>query len=375
MFESIKQIWRSLKRFFRRLFSGSSSSNLRKNKNTDIALPPLTDTDYEFLFSQLLEGVSRGWHQGRVLKFFEQLENRTKQRDWLEWLDRFGQRVLDSSAPNHQLAARMMRLGELAQSIPRLTKIGDLCYGIGRQIFTRNSEGEGWEYQGTEIDEALQTEPNFANNNQEPLTIEQVFGLLQENTEFAQEVSAQLGIDTLEPQKILDVWLEKSQETQDEQNTGNIEYWFNLGLEQVNQGQLEEAIASWDQVLSLNPQLPKAWYNRANALTNLYRWDEALASYDQAINLNPQDHLAWNGLANVFYSTNRIQESFDCWDKVVQIQPAHSQAWYDRGYVLEMLNRPAEAITSYHKAIELKPGFPEVLARLKELQSEPENLN
>jgi hypothetical protein len=35
--------------------------------------PPLTDTDYEFLFTQLLERVAHGWQQARVLRFFEKL--------------------------------------------------------------------------------------------------------------------------------------------------------------------------------------------------------------------------------------------------------------------------------------------------------------
>jgi len=368
MFEYLKKIWRSLKRFFRQLFSSSS----RRIQTSTVTVQPLTDTDYEFLFSQLLEGVARGWHQGRVLKFFEQLEERTKMRDWLAWLNRFGERVLESNAPNHQLASRMIRLGEIAQSIPTLNNIGELCYNLGRQIFSRDSQGAVWEYQGNDIEEIStvpQTEENLPYNEAEGLTVEQLFAILQENPAVAEQMSEQLGLDTRDPHKIIEVLLEQIQETEFPE-AGSIEYWNDLALQQLRQGQLEEAIASCDKALAINPERSKVWYNRANALTNLYRWDEALASYDEAIKLDNKDYLAWNGLANVYYSTNHIQESFECWDKVVQLKPDYDQAWYDRGYVLELLHRPTEAISSYQKAIQLKPDFPEVLARLKELQTE-----
>ncbi len=44
----------------------------------------------------------------------------------------------------------------------------------------------------------------------------------------------------------------------------------------------EEALASYDQALKLQPDYYLAWVNRGNALADLGRLEEALASYDQA---------------------------------------------------------------------------------------------
>ncbi len=368
MFESIQKIWRSLKRFFRRLFSLAPEAKPARNRTNPAY--PLNDLEYEFLFNQLLEGVSRGWHQGRVLKFFDQLEGRSKQRDWISWLNRFGQRVLESSAPNHQLASRMMRLGEIAQSVPSISRIGDLCSEIGRDIFTRDSQGEIWEYQGDDIESLLPgsaEEENISADELEPISIAQLYEILQQNPELVEQMSEQFGVDFEDSDHVIDLLLEQ------EQQQANAA--AGISSHQLEREQLEQAIARWDQELSENPQIPELWYNRGTALSNLYRWDEALASFDRAVNLDPTNYLIWNGLANVYYSTNRIQESFDCWDKVVQIKPDEYQTWCDRGHALELLSRRGEAITSYQKALELKPNLPYALSRLDILQAKPDNLN
>ncbi len=104
MFE---KIWRSLVKWFRKSFG-------RKREMAAIeALPPLDDVDREYLFMQLLEGVAHGWQQPRAIGFFNKIRHRVRKSDWLEWLDRFGNNLLDSPAPNYELAGRMVQLGQL----------------------------------------------------------------------------------------------------------------------------------------------------------------------------------------------------------------------------------------------------------------------
>jgi len=366
MFESIRKIWRSIKRFFRRLFS----LDARVDKSRAQVVQPLTNIEYEFLFSQLLEGVSRGWHQGRVLKFFDQLEDRSKQRDWIVWLESFGQKAIESNAPNHQLASRMMRLGEIAQSVPAISRIGDLCASIGREIFSRDSQGEIWEYRGNDTESFLPTlteEEDQSEYEAQSMTIAQLYEMLQQNPELMQQMAEQLGVDTSDPDQIVDI-LTMHQEEEAHKLAGISPY-------QLPTDQLEEAIARWDQEIAENPEIAWLWYNRGTALANLNRYDEALASYDRAVSLDPTNHEIWNVLAKVYYSTNRMQESLDCWNRVVGLKPDEYQSWCDRGIVLELLSRPAEAMASYKKALEFKPNLTYALSRLEDLQAKPENLN
>ncbi len=61
----------------------------------------------------------------------------------------------------------------------------------------------------------------------------------------------------------------------------------NLGTIALQKGRLEDAVRIIGKSLQINSNQPNALNNRGNALKDLKRLDEALASYDRAIALNP----------------------------------------------------------------------------------------
>jgi tetratricopeptide (TPR) repeat protein len=389
-----KRIWQTLQNFLGQLLGGrstQSSRRYRKGRTREDAPSELSDTDYEFLFSQLLEGVAHGWHEGRILKFFQQLGERGKQRYWVEWLERFGTRVLASSAPNQQLAARMMRLGELAQSFSVIEQIGQSAYAIGRQLYNRNVGSVIWEYDGPDVEssrsetapepeeiravDAAATVPDEAT---ETMTIDELFVRLQQDSNLATQMAQQLGLTTTDPQAIVAALVEQLQATTqqaiDNQSTPNtVEGWFNRGLQQANQGDLENAIASWENALALNPNLAQAWHNRGSALAHLGKLEEAIASYNKAVELNPGDPQAWNARAYALFNLRRWEEAIICWDKVIELQPNSIESWYNRGHALENWGKRDQAIASYNKALEIQPDFELAQAKLSQLQNNHSN--
>ena len=52
-------------------------------------------------------------------------------------------------------------------------------------------------------------------------------------------------------------------------------------------GRHEEALASYDRAVELDPRYALVWFYRGNALAALGRHEAALASYDRAVELNP----------------------------------------------------------------------------------------
>lgn len=379
----LKRIWQWLTQFFGQFFSASS------RQQTEISEKhPLTDTDYEFLFSQLLDGVAHGWHEGRILKYFQDLGERGKAKLWVGWLDRFGEKALASSAPNLQLAARMMRLGELAQSFPSIEPIGHSAYKIGRQLYTREADSAVWEYEGpdktvTDIIESEITPPSLGENlSQSPtpaqpevetltLTLEELTTRLQQDNEFASQLARQFGLNSTDPQAIIDAIIRQSETQQtpptEANNANTIDFWFEQADQQVKLGDIEGAIASWDKALEMNPNLPQAWHNRGSALGSLGQFEAAIASFDRAIDLNDQDYLSLNGKGMVLYNLGQFEAAIANWDKVIEIDPNYPQAWYNRGSALEQLGQIEAAIASYQKVIEIQPEFEAAQSRLKEL--------
>ncbi|MGK7877980.1 MAG: tetratricopeptide repeat protein [Xenococcaceae cyanobacterium] len=392
----LRQIWQWLKGFFKQLFGPKSTKtssgksrplNQRVREEAQEAPPQLTDTDYEFLFGQLLEGVAHGWHEGRIAKFFEQLGERGKQEQWVAWLKRFGGKVLASPSPNHQLAARMVQLGEVTQSVLSIREIGQVAREIGQQLLTRSAGSTVWEYDGPDAgaiqvpanepsgtgeQDAQSTPPLSLSTPEEGLetiTLERFFLRLQQDAELAEQIAKQLGIETTEPQVIIEALINQlnTVKTGSQTTPDTVEGWFNRGLEQANIGDLESAIASWDKALQLNPNFSQAWHNRGSALVQLRRLEEAIASFDKVTEIKPDNYQAWYDRGNGLYNLERWEEAIASWDKVIEIQPDYYQAWYNRGCALEHLERSEESIASYEKALEIKPDFQPAKSRLSHL--------
>ncbi len=211
----LKKFWRWLQNLFTSLFgSGKKKKAMVEN------LPALSDTDYEILFSQLLEGVAQGWLADRVQIFFEKLGSRGEPEEWVPWLNRFGEKVLASPNPNNELATRMILFAQQAQSLRRINKIGDVAQDIAMQIFTRGNPTDIWEYAGPDEGETINTIDNVNTEtntdlsdgeslpeNPQPegqyLTWEELSEKLQTDPNLLASLAQQLGLETDDPQVII----------------------------------------------------------------------------------------------------------------------------------------------------------------------------
>jgi hypothetical protein len=120
-----KGIWRPVSKWWQSLVGTTPQKALAASAD----LPPLTDPDYEYLFMQLLEGVSHGWQQPRAIEFFRKIKQRAPKSQWIAWMNTFGDRAVNSPTPNEELARRMIQLGDLDCS-----EVTSLAGDYGHQI-------------------------------------------------------------------------------------------------------------------------------------------------------------------------------------------------------------------------------------------------
>jgi hypothetical protein len=204
---------------FKGLFGKKQSSqNIRVDEYTESA-PPLTDSDMEFLFGELLEGVNQSRGQSWAQKWLRNLEYRITNDEWTAWLNRYGDKVLSSNNPNNDLAAKLIQLGELG-----IGDIGDAASDIGMQILTRNEPEPIWEYNGpdnqgvsltiteNQVNQPI-TEEGEQQESQEqeyqPITIEELYQIMQQDGEVRQQIATQLGIETDDPDIIIQALMQQ----------------------------------------------------------------------------------------------------------------------------------------------------------------------
>ena len=138
---------------------------------------------------------------------------------------------------------------------------------------------------------------------------------------------------------------------------GHAQDWLNQGDCLSNLGRHDEALASCDKAIELDPNDAPAWRGRGAALGNLGRYDEALAAFDKAIELDPNNVLIWGARGLFLDNLGRYEDALASYDKAIELEPNNAAIWGVRGLALgRLVGRSYEALASFDKAIELEPN-------------------
>jgi tetratricopeptide (TPR) repeat protein len=167
----------------------------------------------------------------------------------------------------------------------------------------------------------------------------------------------------------------------------------NRGVTYENLGRREEAIASLEKALAINPNSPNpdfilrianlryllndftgsiADYNRLQAMDKLYpriyskragseamlgQAEEALRDADKAVQIDPKDEEAYNsrGLANRLLG--KLDDAVNDFGLAIYIKDDYSRPYNNRGAVYLAKGQPERAIEDFSKAIELDSHY------------------
>lgn len=102
----------------------------------------------------------------------------------------------------------------------------------------------------------------------------------------------------------------------------------NLGRALAETGNLDAAVAAFRNAVELNPNNPEALCNWAVALTDLDRFDEAEAKYRRALAVNPQFPGAYNNLGLLLKERGLLVESRRAFMQAISLAPRNT-SYYD----------------------------------------------
>jgi Tfp pilus assembly protein PilF len=129
------------------------------------------------------------------------------------------------------------------------------------------------------------------------------------------------------------------------------------GRELLRSGQFDQALASFDRAIALQPDFAQALNNRGNVLFEMERFEEALASFDRAIALKADFAQAFYNRGLVLRQQQRLEEAVASFDRAIALNPGFARAFNSRANTLRRMNRFEEALASFNAAIALKPDF------------------
>lgn len=87
----------------------------------------------------------------------------------------------------------------------------------------------------------------------------------------------------------------------------------------------EEAIASFDQALELQPNSPKIWDKRGYSLVRLGRDDEAITSFNQALEIKPEYASAYYNKAACYAMQGDVNSSLENLQQAIILNPKYKE--------------------------------------------------
>lgn len=145
--------------------------------------------------------------------------------------------------------------------------------------------------------------------------------------------------------------------------------YVGLGNSLAKLGQLEDAIVAYSHASELNPDADWIHHALANLVQQQNQLDlaEKIASYRQMIELNPdnveayQNLLqvqhdnweAWLQLGNILVQQGKLEDAIPAYRRAIEHNPHNQAAYYSLGECLAKLGQLEEAIAAYRQAIQL----------------------
>ena len=136
--------------------------------------------------------------------------------------------------------------------------------------------------------------------------------------------------------------------------------YFQLGKDQEQEGNIEEAIASYLEAVKLS--LGNLYYCQglSEALIKInqpHHWEQAITIYRRIISENPNSIWGIYFLGFSLQNTQQFEAACQSYQNTISINPDFFWAYFSLGNCAKEMQQWEEAIIAYQRALELNPGY------------------
>lgn len=132
--------------------------------------------------------------------------------------------------------------------------------------------------------------------------------------------------------------------------------YFDAGLRLLEAGEAEAALAMFESAIKLGlGDLAAVHLCRAEALIALGQWDEAEASVNRALEIEPYMAPAYNERGNMRRARRENDKAINDYTMAIHIEPDYEEAHFNRALAYEATRRYAEAEADLTRALKLQP--------------------
>jgi tetratricopeptide (TPR) repeat protein len=96
---------------------------------------------------------------------------------------------------------------------------------------------------------------------------------------------------------------------------------FRRGVEEMQRGDLAEAVGTFTEVIKRKPDFAEAWNKRATAYYLAGEFERSLADCDEVMKRNPVHFGALSGYGLIFFQLGKPEEALPYFEKALDVNP------------------------------------------------------
>lgn len=118
-------------------------------------------------------------------------------------------------------------------------------------------------------------------------------------------------------------------------------------------GQNEESIPTFDLIIRVHPDMPRAYYYRGVAFYRSDLHEQAMADFDKAIELDPESGDSYLQRGLIHYDAGDSDAALRDFDRAIRLAPWLADAYRNRGAIKLNQGRTNEGLADFQRALEI----------------------
>jgi len=144
-------------------------------------------------------------------------------------------------------------------------------------------------------------------------------------------------------------------------NNDDKDYYFNLGIRELDSGNFEKAIRAFEKAIHKNPGDPRIYNNLGIAYEFTHDYEKARSAYEKAIEINPQNSSILNNLAGLSLLEGKPHDAALLYDSAISANPLYIEPYMNIARMLIEMREFSLAEPYVRKVLEIKPDNAEAL--------------
>jgi tetratricopeptide (TPR) repeat protein/peroxiredoxin len=142
------------------------------------------------------------------------------------------------------------------------------------------------------------------------------------------------------------------------------EAYYNLGTLYLRRKQLPEARRYLEQTVNLRPNYPEAWNNLGMVAAEQGQAEQAVEHFQHSLLLRPTYTVALLNLGNLYRRRGNYDDAGKLLLRALEIEPENSEANYSLGMLYARQDNFERAESYLRKAVALRPDYPDAINNL-----------